>query len=310
MTAYRFCRSDDVPLLVEAFARCNVGPDARPWRLTVDDMKRLAREVDLWTSSCMVAFAGADPVGVLIAAKREPIANLVLHVAVHPDHRRRGHGRHMMTSLSRKMAILEPTLMLAEVPGEDVAARGFLEACGFAETETLEDCIHDGPPATAGALPDLAGSVDPEEIVASAEVAAVPELDRCWQRGPRTIRNLRQRVRGVGIATDRGFEACLIYRPPPDADNPLPFLARPPRSSLDADPESASAACEILAIGGRRPVPALLGPVLTYAAGESGRSLYLPRVHPAEPLADRLDDHGFRTTGGTTLRFQADAARS
>ena len=309
MSAYRFCRSDDVPLIVEAFHRCNVGPGAVLWRFTVDHMKRLSREINLWTSSCMVVFAGRDPIGVLIAAKREPTASLVLHVAVHPDHRRKGHARHMMTSLSQKMAILEPTRMLAEVPAEAVAAHRFLNACGFAERQTLIDYLHTGESPAASPFLALVGTVAPTEITAGAEFAEASELNRCWQRSAQTIRNLRERALGVGIATDRGFEAYLLYRGAQDADDPLPFIARPPVSRSGADLPADSPPCEILAIGGKRPLPALLGPLLAFAANDCKRPLYLPRVHPAEPLADRLEDCGFRATK-KTLRYESDAARS
>lgn len=306
MSAYRFCRSDDVPLIVEAYERCNVGPGAVRWQLTIDHMKRLSREMDLWTSSCMVALAGSDPIGVLIAAKREPTANLILHAAVHPDHRRQGHARHMMTSLSQKMAILEPTRMLAEVPADAVAAQGFLGACGFARTESLTDYVHTGQSAAAAPVLDLAGPVSPAEILASAEFDDATELNRCWQRSPRTIRNLRQAARGVGIATDRGFEAYLLYRSNSDSDDPLPFTARP---SSPSDLRSGPVLCEILAIGGLRPVPALLRPLLAFAARDSGRPLYLPRVYPREPPAGRLEQVGFQAVG-VTLRYESDAARS
>lgn len=306
MSAYRFCRSDDVPLIVEAYERCNVGPGAVPWPLTIEHMKRLSREMDLWTSSCMVALAGSDPIGVLIAAKREPRANLVLHAAVHPHHRRQGHARHMMTSLSQKMAILEPTRMLAEVPAEAVAAQGFLGACGFTRAEPLTDYFHTGGSAAATPVLDLVGTVSPTEILASAEFNEASELNRCWQRSPRTIRNLRQGARGVGIATDRGFEAYVLYRDSRDLDDPLPFIARP---SIPPDLRSAPAPCEILAIGGLRPVPALLAPLLAFAAGDASRPLYLPRVHRSEPLARHLEQVGFQAAG-TTLRYESDAARS
>ena len=306
MSAYRFCRSDDVPLIVEAFERCNVGPGAVPWQLTIDHMKRLSREMDLWTSSCMVALAGSDPIGVLIAAKREPTANLRLHAAVHPDHRRQGHARHMMTSLSQKMAILEPTRMLAEVPAEAVAAQGFLDACGFARAEPLTDYFHAGESAAAAPVLDLVGTVSPTEILAGDEFGDASELNRCWQRSPRTIRNLRQSARGIGIATDRGFEAYLLYRDSRDADDSLPFTAL---RSIPPGVCSGPAPFEILAIGGLRPVPALLGPLLAFAAGDSGRPLYLPRVHRREPLAERLEQVGFQAAG-TTLRYESDAARS
>ena len=313
MTAYRFCRSDDVPLIVAAYERCNVGPGASPWRLTVDQMKRLGREIDLWTSSCMVALAGDDPVGVLIAAKREPTANLVLHVAVHPDHRRQGHGRHMMTSLSQKMAILEPTLMLAEIAEEAEAARLFFEACGFAERDVLTDFYW---PAKAPAdIPgvDLVAAVAAAELVAQADFEAVPELDRCWQRSRRSVRNLRDRPSGLAIATDRGFEAWMLHRGAGDAEASLPFLAAPPAApAIPAAPDAAGGSArrtplEVLALGGKTPVPALMAPLLAAAASGAGRPLHLPRVHPSEATGRLLEQYGFRP-GARTIRYEADAA--
>lgn len=321
MTAYRFCRSDDVPLIVAAYERCNVGPGASPWRLTVDDMKRLGREMNLWTSSCMVALAGDDPVGVLIAAKREPTANLVLHVAVHPDHRRQGHGRHMMTSLSQKMAILEPTLMLAEIAEEAESGRLFFEACGYAARDVLTDFSYAGKAPAGVPGVDLAAAVSASELVEQAEFEAVPELDRCWQRSPRSVRNLRDRPSGLAIATDRGFEAWLLHRGGDDAEAPLPFLAAPPAApamltapdaAMPAAPDAAGGAAretplEVLALGGKTPVPALMGPLLAAAASRAGRPLQLPRVHPSEVPTGLLEQYGFRP-GARTIRYEADAS--
>ncbi len=297
MTAYRFCRSDDVPLIVDAYERCNVGAGARPWSLTVDHMKRLGREMNLWTSSCMVAFEGSDPIGVLIAAKREPIASLVLHVAVHPDHRRRGHGRHMMTSLSQKMAILEPTLMLVELPEGDALGRRFFEACGFVERDVLTDysCAGEAPAGVPGV--DLVAVVAASELVSQPDLEAVTELDRCWQRSPWSIGNLRDRPQGLAIATDRGVEACLLHRGDGDAEAPLPFLAAPPTRSP----------VEVLALGGKMPVPALVRPLLAVASDRAGRSLHLPRVHPSEVPAGRLEEYGF-SPGARTIRYESEAA--
>lgn len=297
MTAYRFCRSDDVPLIVDAYERCNVGAGARPWRLTVDHMKRLGREMNLWTSSCMVAFEGPDPIGVLIAAKREPIASLVLHVAVHPDHRRQGHGRHMMTSLSQKMAILEPTLMLVELPEDDALGRRFFEACGFTERDVLTDysCAGEAPSGVPGV--ELVAGVSVSELVSQEDFEAVTELDRCWQRAPWSVRNLRDRPQGLAIATDQGFEAWLLHRDDGDAEAPLPFLASPP----------AGPRLEVLALGGKMPVPALMRALLAVASDRAERPLHLPRVHPSEALAGRLEDYGFRL-GARTIRYESEAA--
>jgi hypothetical protein len=71
MSGYRFCRTDDIPLLVEAYNACcgdrrQTGPP-----LTVDGFKHGARALGLWASSCMIAFDGETPIAVLLGAKRE-----------------------------------------------------------------------------------------------------------------------------------------------------------------------------------------------------------------------------------------------
>src|SRR5438046_7687068 len=83
--------------------------------MTPAAFKRSIRDLQVWCSSCMVAFSGSEPIGVLIGAKR-PSGTLVHRIAVHPDHVRQGHGRHMLASLGSKLAILGPPRMIAEVP--------------------------------------------------------------------------------------------------------------------------------------------------------------------------------------------------
>src|SRR5437762_1352520 len=136
MSAYRFCRTDDIGLLVDALNRCWAPyfPDEPP--MTAAAFKRSIRDLQVWCSSCMVAFSGSDPIGVLIGAKRSS-GTLVHKIAVHPDHLRQGHGRHLLTSLSSKLAILGPPRIIAEVPSDFTAARGLFGASGYVEEAVL-----------------------------------------------------------------------------------------------------------------------------------------------------------------------------
>jgi hypothetical protein len=88
MSAYRFCRTDDLPLLVDAFNACWQPhfPESTP--LTLERFKRDVRELNLWASNCMLALSDDRPVGVVLGAKRED-ANLVHAIAVLPGHERR-----------------------------------------------------------------------------------------------------------------------------------------------------------------------------------------------------------------------------
>jgi GNAT superfamily N-acetyltransferase len=140
MSSYRFCRTDDIGLLVDALNRCWAPyfPDEAP--MTPAAFKRSIRDLQVWCSSCMVAFSGPDPIGVLIGAKRSS-ATLVHKIAVHPDHRRQGHGRHLLTSLSSKLAILGPPRMVAEIPGALTPACRLFDATGYTQEAILTDYV-------------------------------------------------------------------------------------------------------------------------------------------------------------------------
>ena len=140
MTAYRFCRSDDIGLLVDALNRCWAPyvPDEPP--MTAAVFKRSIRDLQVWCSSCMVACSGPDPIGVLIGAKR-PSGTLVHRIAVQPDHVRQDHGRHLLASLGSKLAILGPPRIVAEVPEALAPACELFGASGYVQESRLTDYV-------------------------------------------------------------------------------------------------------------------------------------------------------------------------
>ena len=110
--------------------------------MTPAAFKRSIRDLQVWCSSCMVAFSGSDPIGVLIGAKR-PSGTLVHKIAVHPDHRRQGHGRHLLTSLGSKLAILGPPRIVAEVPETLAPARELFAQADTSRKRVLTDYVLD-----------------------------------------------------------------------------------------------------------------------------------------------------------------------
>src|SRR5215212_4410351 len=112
--------------------------------MTAAAFKRSIRDLQVWCSSCMVAFAGADPIGVLIGAKRAS-GTLIHKIAVHPDHLRQGHGRHLLDSLGSKLSILGPPRIVAEVPQTFAAARALFAAAGYVQEALLTDYVRQSP---------------------------------------------------------------------------------------------------------------------------------------------------------------------
>lgn len=189
--------------------------------MTPAAFKRSIRDLQVWCSSCMVAFAGADPIGVLIGAKR-PSGTLIHKIAVHPDHRRQGHGRHLLTSLSSKLAILGPPRLIAEVPEALVPACGLFRACGYVEEAILTDYVlergaNDVPVrGAAGAMPpgSSEGFVIPVTIDDLAANGLLEQIHQaCWERSVETVTASKDDITGLAVATDERIEAYMLYRP-------------------------------------------------------------------------------------------------
>ena len=155
----------------------------------------------------MVAFDAKEPVGVLIGCKRPPHTH-VLRIAVHPDQLRKGHGRHMLTSLSAKLAILGPPKLVAELGAENAPARALLSACGWREERTYVDLVCD----SLAASPAPPGLVVPVTVDDLADIA-LPEASavRSWGRTRGTLLNRRERLLGLAIASGERLDASVLY---------------------------------------------------------------------------------------------------
>ena len=136
MSSYRFCRTDDISLLVDALNRCwsPYVPDEPP--MTAAGFKRSIRDLQVWCSSCMVAFAGSDPIGVLIGAKR-PSATLVHRIAVHPDHRRQGVFRALFRHALDLAAAEGVPVVRLYVEQDNVPARATYASLGMKDSGYL-----------------------------------------------------------------------------------------------------------------------------------------------------------------------------
>src|SRR5262245_15532037 len=209
MSAYRFCRTDDIGLLVDALNRCWAPyvPGEPP--MTAASFKRSIRDLQVWCSSCMVAFSGSDPIGVLIGAKRSS-GTLIHRIAVHPDHCRQGHGRHLLTSLSSKLAILGPPRIVAEVPETLAPACGLFSGCGYVEEAQLSDYVlhrdAGDEPGVPGVLviPVTVDDLDANGLMEDAGAQV------CWERSVETLRARKDDLTGLAVASEERIEAYVL----------------------------------------------------------------------------------------------------
>ena len=271
MSSYRFCRTDDIALLVDALNRCWAPyvPDEPP--MTAALFKRSIRDLQIWCSSCMVAFAGPDPIGVLIGAKR-PSGTLIHRIAVHPDHVRQGHGRHLLTSLSSKLAILGPPRIAAEVPQTLSAACALFRACGYVEEVLLTDYVLTGDHRDTT---DVAGRfvipVTVDDLVANG-LLGEDNRQVCWERSIETLTSRKDELKGLALASDERIEAHILYIERGEERAEIVSL----RTDLN-DPRGS------------------LEPLFAHL-GARAVNMGFPKVHPSEIPAQQLATLGFRPT--------------
>jgi GNAT superfamily N-acetyltransferase len=285
MSAYRFCRTDDIGLLVNALNRCWAPYFPDEPLMTPAAFKRSIRDLQVWCSSCMVAFSGSDPIGVLIGAKR-PSGTLVHKIAVHPDQRREGHGRHLLASLGSKLAILGPPRIVAEVPDALDDARGLFSACGYVPEAVLTDFVlesdeglarHERAPLSGASRMVIPVTID--DLAANGLLESHTQM--CWERSIETLTARKDDIEGLAVASDERIEAYLLYV----RGGEMVSL----RSFVEDD-------------GAR------LKQLLARLRARGMTTFRFPKVHPTEISKELLETLGFRPAGGH--RLYAARARS
>jgi hypothetical protein len=232
----------------------------------------------------MVAFSGSDPIGVLIGAKR-PNATLIHRIAVHPDHQRQGHGRHLLDSLGSKLAILGPPRMIAEVPEALVPACELFRACGYVEEAVLTDYVLEGLALTEpGARARVEGFVIPLTVddLAANGLLEEPEPSTgrkvCWERSTETLAARKDDIAGLAVASDERIEACLLF------------------ADRGAEGTEIVSLRSFVEDGGARLIE-----LLSQLQARGLRTFNFPKVHPAEISKEWLETLGFRSAGAHRL---------
>ena len=291
MSSYRFCRTDDIGLLVDALNRCWLPYFPDQPAVTPAAFKRSIRDLQVWCSSCMVAFSGSDTIGVLIGAKR-PSGTLVHKIAVHPDHRRQGHGRHLLGSLGSKLAILGPPRIVAEVPETLAPACELFRATGYVQEVLLTDYVLERPaPSEQGDATRVEGFVIPvtvDDLAANGLLGEAPPSPSasarqvhpqvCWERSVETLTARKNDIAGLAVASDERIEAYVLYATRETGETEIVSL----RSFVED--------------GGAR-----LKRLLAQLCAQGMETFRFSKVHPAEISKEQLKTLGFSAFGGHLL---------
>lgn len=273
MPSYRFCRPDDLGLIVRAINQCCRIHETGTPEMTEERLKAHMTLFAVRPGNCMVALERQQPVAAIISTRREAGA-WIQTLGCQPAFQRRGIASQLVEALIRKIAIQRTEDITVDVPEDNAAALKFFQAAGFEERGRLVTLEGEG-----------AGSGDPSK---DGEVIQTPAAEllnayeafhtfpACWERSADSLAGYGELLQGYAYRENGATRGYLLHQG---------------ATILDIACVPGADAAQVSAV--------LLGRLR--ATGMS--PFTLPKVNAADPLLDILQQ-GLRPTRSYRLMGQ------
>ena len=206
MPLYRFCRPEDLPMIVQALNACyDVHVPEQP-ATTVGQFREEMGLISLWPSNTMVVLEDAEPIAVIVGTKR-PYGCWIAKLGVRSDHQRQGIGRYIVEALMRKLSIIGPRVISVDVPVDNAAALAFFLKLGF-ETWAQYWSFTGHPQAHAGDDLRQVHPVKPDVALSRYEILS-PSA-QCWERDAYTLQLYAGRLSGYAFWEEDNIHGYLL----------------------------------------------------------------------------------------------------
>ena len=206
MPLYRFCRPEDIPLIVQALNACyDVHfPDRPP--MTVDQFRAEMGVLSLWPSNTMVVLEDKDPIGVIVGTKR-PYGCWIAKLGVQPAYQRQGIARYILEALVRKLSIIGPRVISVDVPVENTGGIAFFEAVEFEPWARYWS--YTGRPQSI-ASEDIRQVHPVKPDVALSRYESFHPVAQCWERDAYTLQLYAGRLTGYAFWEGEAIQGYLL----------------------------------------------------------------------------------------------------
>jgi GNAT superfamily N-acetyltransferase len=206
MPLYRFCRPEDIPMIVQALNTCNDGHFPQHPAMTVAQFREEMGLISLWPSNTMVVIENNDPVAVIVGTKR-PYGCWIAKLGVRSDHQRQGIGRYIVEALTRKLSIIGPRVISVDVPVDNGGAAEFFKHLGF-ETWGRYWSFTGHPQANASEDLRQVHPVKPD--VALSRYESFHPIPQCWERDAYTLQLYAGRLSGYAFWEQDNIRGYLL----------------------------------------------------------------------------------------------------
>lgn len=181
MPSYRFCRPDDLALIVHAINTCYNVHDAAAIPMTQERLKEHMTLFAVRPGNCVVALEQHQPVGVVVSTKRDTGAWLQA-LGCQAAFQRRGIAAQLVEALIRKIAIQHVPRLTVDVPTDRHPAVHFFEALAF--TIQGRYVSYQGV-LPAPSLPQAIETMPAPEILDA--YAHYHTTEACWERSAASL---------------------------------------------------------------------------------------------------------------------------
>ena len=228
MPSYRFCRPDDLILIVRAINECYRMHYPDEPDMTEERLKEQMTLFNVRPGNCMVALERQQPVGVVVSTKRD-YGTWIQAVGCQPAFQRRGIATQLVEALLRKIAIQRAPIVTADVPVDNAPAVRFFEALDF--TVRGRYVSYRGPiPEATSAAGRIEPVPAPDLLAYYAQFHTIPA---CWERNAESLAGYGALPQGYAYYAQGTVQGYLIHW-----GNAILDLAMAPQ----ADTEQVSAA--------------------------------------------------------------------
>jgi len=206
MPLYRFCRPEDLPMIVQALNACYDVYFPQQPAMTVAQFREGMGLISLWPSNTMVVLENKDPIAVIVGTKR-PYGCWIAKLGVRSDHQRQGLGRYIVEALMRKLSIIGPRVISVDVPVDNDGAAAFFKNLGF---DTWGQYWSFTGQLPMHASQDLRQVHPVKPDVALSRYESFHPQAQCWERDAYTLQLYAGRLSGYAFWEEDNIHGYLL----------------------------------------------------------------------------------------------------
>jgi GNAT superfamily N-acetyltransferase len=206
MPSYRFCRPDDLTLIIRAINACYLMHYPDEPAMTAERLKEQMTLFDVRPGNCMVALERQQPVGVVVSTRRDS-GVWIQALGCQPAFQRRGIASQLVEALLRKIAIQRAPLVTVDVPSTNTPALRFFEAADF--TVRGRYVSYQGFVTEMIGIPDRIEAVPPLDLL--AYYAPFHTTPACWERNAASLAGYGTLPQGYAYYAQSTVQGYLIH---------------------------------------------------------------------------------------------------